>query len=102
MTDSPFVQFEDIFYQPHGSAQRLALMVLSMYNGTYFHFPLSQIRNFDSTYRIIADKLLAHFIEYGESDLYFVSVGTALCRAYMEGEILGHVKRADGVKRWKK
>lgn len=102
MINSPFVSHNNIFYQPHGSAERLALLVLSMWNGSWFHFPLAQIRNFDPKHQKIANELLAHFIEHGENDAEFVLVGTGLAKAYMSGEILSRVTRADGVARWEK
>lgn len=102
MSNSPFLKYRDIFFQDHETAELLALMVLSMYNSRYFHFPLAKMKYFGSEYQRIANELLSHFLDHGEDDLDFLQIGYELATAYMNGEILYHVKRADGVKRWKK
>jgi hypothetical protein len=99
---SPFAKHKDYFFEPEVTAELLALMVLSMYNSTYFHFPLARMKEFGCKDQEIANELIAHFLVYGENDLDFVHIGYELATAYMKGEILHRVKRADGVKRWKK
>lgn len=102
MINNPFVKHSKLFYQLHSSAQTLALMVLSMYDSDAFHFPLSKIRICDPDYQKIANEIIAHFIVNGESDAEFQLIGKAVYSAYMCGEILTYIKRADRANRWLK
>lgn len=77
--DSPFAKHADLLLQhDHSTAQRLALCVLSLYNGEEWPCRLDWIATFDTPHLQILLEMLVSYYRYGENDPHFINLGRQL------------------------
>lgn len=72
--DSPFLRYRSVILDHYSTAERLAALVLHLWN---YHYPSALgplLANADARHKRIAFELIASYAEHGENDPHFMNL----------------------------
>lgn len=75
---SPFIKHRSVLQASYGTAQKLATLTLSLYNGNAYPFAAHSFRGMDEKHLEIAFDLIRSYNRHGEGDDDFMNVAREL------------------------